>query len=132
MAAAAVPIELWRAGPGGDRVTDAIRGVRRTADFDAKVMRLFPPLAGRDWSRYQQFLDAIVRPAETRLVTAWDRYANDDGDLALIVMSDDEFDNVIIFARVLDDEIVLWNFLSDEERKYNRHVMAGEQRSAHD
>ena len=74
MAAAVVPIELWRAGPGGDRVTDAIRGVRRTADFDAKVMRLFPPLAGRDWSRYQQFLDAIVRPAETRLVTAWDRY----------------------------------------------------------
>jgi hypothetical protein len=95
-------------------------------------MRLFPPVAGRDWSRYQQFLDTIVHPAGTRLADSWERYANDDGDLGLIVMRDDEFANVIIFARVLDDEIVLWNFLSDEERRHDRRVMVGDQRAAQD
>jgi hypothetical protein len=108
-----------------------MRSVRRTAEFDAKAMRLFPPVAGRDWSRYQQFLDTIVHPAGTRLAGSWDRYANDDGDLALIVMRDDEFADVIIFARVLNDEIVLWNFLSDDERRHNQGVMAGDQRAAH-
>jgi hypothetical protein len=43
-----VPIGLWRA-PRGDRVTHATRSVRRTAEFDRKVMGLFPGKATLAW-----------------------------------------------------------------------------------
>jgi uncharacterized protein YbjT (DUF2867 family) len=132
MGASAAPMGLWRSGRGGDRVSRAIRSIRRTAAFDRKVIALFPPTAGTDWSRHENFLDTIVRPAERRLATAWDRYANDDGDLGLIVIRDNYFSTTIIFARVLNDEIVLWNFVSEEERQYSRRVIAGEGQAVHD
>lgn len=43
MGASAATMGLWRAGRGGDRVSRAIRSVRRTAAFDRKVIALFPP-----------------------------------------------------------------------------------------
>jgi hypothetical protein len=63
-----------------------------------------------------------VHPAERRLATTWDRNANDEGDLGLIVMRDDQFGSIIIVARVLADGIVPWNFLSEKERRYSRQV----------
>jgi hypothetical protein len=132
MGAAALSMGLWQPARGGDRVTHAIRSVRRTAEFDGKVKGLFPPIAGTDWSRYQHFLDRIVQPAEKRLATTWDRYANEDGDLGLIIIRDDHFGSIIIFARVLNEQVVLWNFLSEQERQYSRSVIAGKRQAPPD